>query len=330
MDNKTYIQHLTRGLEIARPINARLAALNKPAVQLQARAFMQAWKGVGFNARVRRQLGAMGPASKIPRLKHQLDAMGAASKISLPPIVPLKLGGVPRFSDHVRKLIDAHAISFKEQLQRALPPNWLGMSHAEMDEAIAFSEATGVNLVWLPRRTIIDELVEAGPDDAIEILVQRQEEILVDIRHVLGEVTHGDSADWLRLAECAVEVAEEGQLEAAQALATNILSGIVEHVFAMRLRDAREEFRRDDPDHVALRVFRMTVLLRVFGRALITTDQAGPGFNRHASTHLFVESYTPANAIAALMLLAGVVRELDVLYRRHEQREAEEAAKAAA
>jgi hypothetical protein len=58
---------------------------------------------------------------------------------------------------------------------------------------------------------------------------------------------------------------------------------------------------RDDPDYVALRVLRMTVLLRMFGRALITTDQEG-----------------------------GVVRELDVLYRRHEQREAEEAAKAAA
>jgi hypothetical protein len=145
----------------------------------------------------------------------------------------------------------------------------------------------------------------------------------------LAEVTHSDLSDDVGLRKKALRAQRNGHPEAAHALTASVLSGLVHEEFGFeRFSQARERWTSDDPSEVELSVARLAALLQVFGRALHQTDHAtGPGFNRHATAHGHPTHYTQANAIAAHMLLVGLLRELDFWFKREdEEREERDAA----
>jgi hypothetical protein len=201
------------------------------------------------------------------------------------------------------------------------PPNWDGRATGEVDQILAMSQSTGLNTVWVPRLEIIRELLVA-PDDAARnaVLVNREDDILEDMDSCLDGVTHTSTTEELRLARDAVSALRDGHPAAAQALAASVLSGLVHTAFAFkRFADARARFTRDDPNEVSMRQFRLTAILHTFGRALAKTDEADPGFNRHASLHAHEGHYIREHAISALLLLVGVLREVDVLLNRRDR-----------
>lgn len=215
----------------------------------------------------------------------------------------------------------------RQLLETSLPPNWSGMSARDVDRVLAFSDQTGVNTVWVPRLEIINELTAADSADAVErVLTARARDILADIDACIDGVTHRSMTEGLRLTREAVAAARDGHYVAAQALAGSVLTSLVHTTLGFeRFKDARARFMRDDPDHVGLSVFRLTVTLRTLGRALTPTWEADPGFNRHASLHAHSGHYTPIHSLSALMLLAGVLREVDHQLNRQD-REREDAA----
>jgi hypothetical protein len=209
----------------------------------------------------------------------------------------------------------------RQAVAEAMPPNWEGRDVGEVDRFLAMSAETGLNVVWVPRLDILEQLAAAeGEAERNAVLTDRRDDILPDIEACLDEVTHDGVADELHLAKSAVAAVRDGYEAPGQALAASVLSGLVHTTFDFkRLATARERFIRDDPDQVALRMFRVTVILRTFGRALARTDEADPGFNRHASLHALEGQYTGPNAISALLLLAGVIREVDHLLHRQDR-----------
>jgi hypothetical protein len=211
-----------------------------------------------------------------------------------------------------------HGEAMKRLVDEAFPPNWEGREVGEVDQILELSLRTGLNTVWVPRLDVIRELLNGADDEARDaVLVRRQPEIMEDIDGSLDCVTHESMVEELRLTRAAVASLRDGHAAPAQALAASVLSGIVHTTFAFsKFAEARARFVRDDPNEVALRVFRLTAILHTLARALTKTDEADHGFNRHKSLHAHEGHYTRAHAISALMLLAGVLREVDLQLNR--------------
>jgi len=229
------------------------------------------------------------------------------------------LARLPELGLILRRLED-----FSEGIQRTLDvalPNWRGLEVEEIEPALDFGAETGITTVWVPRGDIVRELLAARDDaDRDRVLVEHETEILEDFHECLAAVTHGELREEADLCGKALAAHRAGHPEAAHALTASVLSGLVHEKFGYKhFSDARARFTEDDPNDVALSVVRLTALLQVFGRALHHTDYApGPGFNRHATAHGHAGQYTQVNAIAAHMLLVGLLRELDFWFKRED------------
>jgi hypothetical protein len=214
-----------------------------------------------------------------------------------------------------------------EQARRAIlasyPPNWLHFDIGEVGEAIDLMLEHGLNVAWVPRVSIVRELVSAGDVAARDaVLIQREVEILDDVEASLSETTAEDLAGSVDALREAVECCRDGRHRASQALATVTLGTVVHDTLGeVKFADARRRFEALDPEEVPFIEARGAALLRCIARALQRTDVAGPGFNRHAAAHrLSADQYTQPNAIASLLLVAGLLREVDVLVSRKDER----------
>lgn len=201
-------------------------------------------------------------------------------------------------------------------LERAMPPNWRELSREEFDAAIDLSLETGINLVWAPGPSVIRELLAASGDrERANVLVARRDVILGDLEQLVAESDHARLHHLPAMARQACAAMRDGHHGPAQTHAAAALSYAVEVLFGMpRFRDAREAWEAEDPERVGMRLMKLTLIRRTLARALHRTDYAPPGFNRNASAHgVSIEQYSEPNAIASLLLLAGLVRELQAL-----------------
>ncbi len=225
----------------------------------------------------------------------------------------------------VRTITDDVAEQLRETWLSALPTNWRDLTTDEITAAVDLALDTGIAVVWVPRPDIIRVLLTADDTPAREqVLIAHDDEILDDLTAALAEVTHPDLQHLPTAAEQAINAYRDGHHGPAQSHAAATLSGIVHRHFAYRkFADARVRFERDHPDDVGLAQLRMTTLLRVFGRTITHTKYAQPGFNRHATLHEIPgDQHTPAHALTALLLLVGLLRELDEWFTRRDAQNA--------
>jgi hypothetical protein len=203
---------------------------------------------------------------------------------------------------------------FEESLRAAYPTNWL---HLEAEDVIGAGELMtkqGLNVAWVPRVGVVRELLTAPDAEAREqVMHDREAEILDDIRRSLAATSHPELVEPVNALAEAVGSFGDGRYRSAQALATVTLGTLIHDAFGdSKFADARRKFEAFDPEEAPLQEFRLSAVLRCVARALEPTTVAGPGFNRHASAHrVSTDQYTRTNALASLMLVAGVLRELD-------------------
>ncbi len=203
--------------------------------------------------------------------------------------------------------------------EAVLPINWRELSRVEQEAAAALTMEKGVCSVWAPRAVVVRELINANDDAELErILLQNENEILEDLDARLAEATHPHVEDLQPLTGQAIESFREGRPEPAQALATSVLTHVVQCRFGFQRFDlARKEWQKQNPRNAALRRYRVMLILWSFARTLHHTDYAAPGFNRHAAAghhSNLTEQFTRSNSLQSLMLLTAVVRELHELY----------------
>lgn len=222
-------------------------------------------------------------------------------------------------SDEIRRQVIEAGKQMKRQWEQELPSNWQELGAREVDRIIDVMGVTGINLVWVPRQELVLEAVDLREQATVEaLLVDRAEDVLEDVEQAAAEATHSKVVSTSEAAREAIAAYSAGNHRAAQALAAATLTHLVQDLLGFKqLADVRRKYRDEDPDHVALRLFRVTAVLRAAARALFREDEALPGFNRNASLHYVRgDQYTPANALAALLLTVGLLRELHELSSR--------------
>lgn len=224
----------------------------------------------------------------------------------------IMLEGLQRTAETARRRLLAH-----------FPDNWEGLESHQLIAATRLGSQSGINVLWVPRVEVIRQLLAVEDRERDSVLVAAEVDIFDDFAAQLREVAHPGLDHVPKLAAEAIAAHRDGHHAPAQALAAAALSRVVHANFGYkRFADARIRFERDDPLHgVELPLFRISALMQTFGRALHHTDHAAPGFNRHASTHAIAEDqYTEANSIAAMLLLVGLLRELDYLFEQEDRR----------
>jgi hypothetical protein len=203
---------------------------------------------------------------------------------------------------------------------RMLPPNWYELRTAQISRVKQLMAETGLCLAWVPRPEIVAELLVAeNKNERDRVLLERAPEILDDLDCALELVDQSQLQAVRTGAERAVDAFRSGHESAAQALCVPLLSQLIEGHF-QSFRQARKRLgAAEDPDP---RAARSALVESVLAASICISYDLPPdgGFNRHTSAHRFdLEQFTPAHAIAAMMLTVGVLRELNDAYREAER-----------
>lgn len=281
---------------------------------------------------VNRQLAAMGE-----RFRAQLGAS------LLPDLSAMARFNTRAFLEPIARVAEEASRSMARQISQslanidleaieaarkgALPQNWWELSESETSvlDIVEVMRSTGWSLVWVPRAELVHDLVAAVDDDArVQALLGRATDVLYDVRATIEEVDHGRLVDNRVAALKACSAFLDGHFEAAQALAAVGISAIIHECFDMSFRKAHEAFDDEDPMSRPMRSFRLFLVLERVARCLDqyypATDDPVPGvFSRHASAHsISPQQFTRLNSLASLLLLAGFLREVDLLFKRQD------------
>lgn len=173
---------------------------------------------------------------------------------------------------------------------------------------------------WVPRASVLRELIAAKEADRQAVFAARRVEIIEDCCACLEEVTSVELVDIAAKLGEALELAETGRhLVAAQALAASVFDTILrrnikpQSVAGYYLK-AKKEIA-DRHENASLAQLRWGVV-HVPAIVALTKFDAPNGdpvptiFNRHASAHAVgPEQYTEANTVIALALATSLVRE---------------------
>jgi hypothetical protein len=220
-------------------------------------------------------------------------------------------------SSHPSQAERGLAGSFLDQL---LPVNWQTLRVGEPQEAQLFMEKAGVCLVWVPRAEVVQTLlVCADRPEREQALLDHAEVILADIEAALAAVSHPQIGELKESAIEAVAAFRGGHPRASQALSAAVISAILEDHYGFEgFGKARKAFEAERPSEVGVWSSRRVSVQVALHRAILRSDQmaADGGFNRHLTAHsVDGEQYSRPNALSALLLAAGSLRELQEMYR---------------
>jgi hypothetical protein len=216
-----------------------------------------------------------------------------------------------------------------EALKLTLPANWRELTSQEMHDVVDLMKTEGLNLAWAPRPEILHQLIAAdGHEARCEILVEHHEEIVADVEQVLGEVKRNDLEAIVAAVFEAIETYRGGHPAPAQTYASAVLGEVLHSALGYEaFGEAKREFREKDPLHdVGYAIFPFYAVGHALARTLDRFKDAGEGFNRNLTQHRIGTPHTEPNLLMVLLLLAGLLREVERLLNRHDAREEAEAA----
>jgi hypothetical protein len=212
--------------------------------------------------------------------------------------------------------IDVGAI--RRALRRGQPPNWNDLGdEVKLSELLELTDA-GLPTAWVPRASVLKELIDADDADRPAVFADRRSEIIEDCRTVLNDVTSPELVDLAELLHEALDVAYDGRLGAAQALAASIFDTALRKTIPQQSARYYVKVKAEIVDrHENASIAEMrwgfvhvpaAVVLNDFWE--YRGDTIPTKFNRHASAHAVGRvQYTPANAVIALALATSLVRE---------------------
>jgi hypothetical protein len=251
-------------------------------------------------------------------VRHQSEQLQRALASSVSPALEQWSLQFPKIDlsawvDHIRPAIEG----FRRAWEEALPPNWQDFSIGEVTNTIDRVETTGYCLVWVPRAEIVREVLAADASHTAQILLTQRDHVLDDVEAVLADVTEPTLSPERDAALAAARSFRAGHHQAAQALASSVFTSAVHRLFAMGTKATRKRMAETHPEEARIQQLRLRTIFLAGTRALdeFRPDKARPvrsEFNRHNTAHrITVEQWTEANALCAIMLSTGLVRELD-------------------
>lgn len=215
----------------------------------------------------------------------------------------------------------------RDMWKQGLPANWIDLGpDQDVGEVLELMRTSGWCLVWAPRAEVIKSVLEEQDDEArIKRFLEARQEILADVNRVVDGIESPSLEANVCACRQAIEAFEAGHPEAAQALSASNLSSLINgEPLSLKFRDAKAEFTTDDPMEAPWSSFRLIVVLGMVAQSLeeffVERGDPVPGrFSRHASAHtVSPQQYRVENSLAALLLVGGFLRELDLLLRARE------------
>ena len=207
--------------------------------------------------------------------------------------------------------------------KRVMPANWSELSTDEVMAVIDRVRTTGVCLVWVPRESILRDVLAADASATTSVLVENSGDVLDDVVACLDAIEGTELGDESNATRQAINAFRDGHPEAAQALASSAFTSAAHVAFATsRTRKIRAEMAEEDPAEAGFSQIRIRTIYAAGASAFdgFRPDTASPRhfrFNRHNTAHRITrEQFTHGNALTAIMLCAGLMRELDYWYRR--------------
>ena len=208
----------------------------------------------------------------------------------------------------------------QQAYRRGLPPNWRDLGDDVRLWPLLELTEDGYPTAWVPRASVLRELIDADDDDRQAVFAARRVEIIEDCCACLEEVTSAELVDLAAKLGEALEVAETGRhLVAAQALAASVFDTVLRRTIkpqriAGYYLKAKKEIadRHENASFAELRWGAVHVPALV-ALEMFDAPKGQPiptSFNRHATAHAVgPEQYTEANAVIALALATSLVRE---------------------
>ena len=214
--------------------------------------------------------------------------------------------------------------TWREHFEEALPENWRNLDRDELDAAVELTTKAGPCVAWAPRTEIIRELIAAKDyPERCAVLEAHGAEIVEDVEAVLNEVTREDLSESVEGVHKVIAAARDGHPEAAQALAGVVVTHLV-HDFleAENFGPVREAFGDVDPwNDVGITQLSFYAVGRGWVRTFERIPKAGDDFNRNVTLHVLGPAHNEANLLGALLLLGGLIPELERMQNRHDARE---------
>lgn len=206
---------------------------------------------------------------------------------------------------------------FYEAMERYIPSNW-SAAHADPEIVVGAMRTTGIPLAQVPRPRILREVLKAKTrDEAMEVLLMHEGEVLDDCRAVIDGLPHEFGVADLSLAREAISACKMGVPSAGMALGVNVietaLTGITWTTLAPTHNGVRNAFQRYFSEDVLSHVkpwasFQpVQILYREWHRG----DAQLIGPSRQQAAHLAIESvYGRLNALLTMMCLTAVLHGL--------------------
>jgi hypothetical protein len=210
-----------------------------------------------------------------------------------------------------------------ENVQDVDPENWRGERLRRLDMLAVLEE--GIPLVWIPSADVIRELLDALDAPARRKVLERQAPTVAeDCRTVLTDVVRTDLASEVGFLHDCLDSIDNGTYPAAQVLASSILDTLLRAMVRANphLQNNKGGFTfsilaaqlpKATPD-TQVGQFRAYCVNTGIHKAY--EPYFGPpvpeGYNRHATAHAAGPTQiTLPNALTAVMLAVGLVRELE-------------------
>jgi len=270
-----------------------------PLIEAQALAVHQA---TGFAASMQQSIDALN-RSVLPQLANMTALANQLSAFV-----------APAREAFIESLAQVNWAALAERVTDLVPQNWSG--DVQYEEAMVIINDEGIPLIWVPRAEVVELLVSSKNGEARRaVLTQQASSIIADVRICLDEAEDVPAlAEHVYLVRESASAFEAGFVNAAQALATDVLDSLV----MAYIGNHAKVHKRIQPisDEVLAGEFVKTASLSPLLQAYqpYWADRGDPmptRYNRHATVHGgSTIQFTPANAVVALMLVTSFLRNL--------------------
>ncbi|WP_410646532.1 hypothetical protein [Amycolatopsis sp. cmx-4-54] len=217
------------------------------------------------------------------------------------------------WSHQILNVIAPALLDLPPKLMRATgPPHWKDLTDEEL-RAVRITATAGMPVTWIPRTSILRELLTADAADQLTVLDTHAAAIVDDCEAAVSQTRSGTFATLATYTEEAILTYQAGHTAAAQALAASLIDTLLRTTFYKptsknfqygKVRAAITEQPSLLPQVIAC--LPVANALETFHGHM----QVPATFNRHASAHAVgTEQYTPANALVSLMLATSLLRQ---------------------
>lgn len=210
------------------------------------------------------------------------------------------------------KIIDFTPDQLRWLAELGRPGNWEGeLDHEKLTELAA----AGWPVAWVPRWTVLCQLIDAGDDDARhQVLLNSKALLLEDCEAALLEVVSDDLRFYVDMAMEVVADVRDGRFMTSQAASAALSDTVCQRVWRLGGRDVQKHAGRDPSEYPWRRyVWALCIVAVAAAFSTFRTEKGDPvptRYNRHATIHSAdPEQYTEANCLCALLTAVSLVRQ---------------------